>query len=92
MEKSLLCDIAQRHKSVIMQPYDAIMDLNGFNAICAFVDYLGGMSVYIPTLRTIFIRCLEQEAMNEFSGANYADLCRKYGFSERHLRRLLTGK
>ena len=92
MEKSTLYEAALRHKSAIMQPYDAIMDMNSFDAICAFADYLGGMSVYVPSLRTIFSRCLELEIQREFSGANYAALCRKYGFTERHVRRLLVGK
>jgi len=72
-----------------MQPYDAIMGLEGFEAVCAFAEHLGGMTVYVPNIRTIFARCLEAEARSEFKGGNFLHLSRKYGFTERHIRRML---
>ena len=89
MDKSILRQAAMRHHSEIMQPYDAIIELDGFDAICAFADHLGGTTVYVPSIRTIFARCLEAEARNEFKGCNFTSLSRKYGFTERHLRRML---
>lgn len=89
MNELLLKEAAMRHRNEIMTPYDAIMDLNGFDAICAFSDMLGGATVYVPNKRTIFLRCLEMEAVKEFNGGNYLSLSRKYGFSESHLRRML---
>lgn len=72
-----------------MQPYDTIMGLHGFDAICAFTEHLGGLTVYVPSMRTIFVRCLEAEVRNDFKGCNLAALSRKYGFTERYLRRML---
>jgi len=89
MNKAILRQVALKYPGEVMEPYDAILDLDGFDAICAFSDYLGGMTVYVPTLRTIFARCIELEASKEFNGANYRSLCQKYGFSDRHLRRFL---
>jgi len=89
MDKSILRQVALRHKKEIMQPYDTILESDGFDAICAFSEHLGGFTVYVPSLKTIFARCLEREVQNEFTGCNYATLARKYGYTERHLRRIL---
>ena len=90
MDKTTLRQVALKHQSEIMQPYDAIMDLQGFDAICAFAEYLGGTTVYIPNLKTIFAKCLALEAKRHFDGQNYYELCRRYGISERQLRRILA--
>jgi Mor family transcriptional regulator len=92
MRSTFLRRVATLYPSDILEPYDVIMDLNGFDAICAFADYFNGATVYIPSKRTIFYRCLQKEVLKEFNGGNYLDLCRKYGFSERQLRRMLIGK
>ena len=91
MDKHVLHQAAMRHQSEILQPYDVIVGMDGgFEAVCAFTEHLGGLTVYVPSLRTIFARCLENEARKEFNGANYPSLSRKYGFTERHIRKLLS--
>ncbi|MCL2841361.1 MAG: hypothetical protein FWE05_11375 [Defluviitaleaceae bacterium] len=89
MEKSVLLQAALRHPSEVLQPYDSIMAAGGFDAIYAFTEHLGGLTIYVPSMRTIFGKCLEAEARNEFKGSNYAFLARKYGYTERHLRRMI---
>ena len=91
MDKDVLRNAAKLHPGKILFPYDTIMDNEGgFEAICTLVEHFGGLSVYVPNLRTIFAKCLEAEARNEFKGSNYKSLSRKFGFTERHLRRLLN--
>ena len=89
MQIELLRQAAVKHKKEIMPPYDVIMDLEGFDAICALSEHLGGSTVYIPNVKTIFMRCLEREAASEFDGANFHALAHKYGLTERHLRKVL---
>ena len=89
MNKSTLKNAALNHPLQIMQPYDAMLGLDGIDAILAFAEHLGGMTVYVPNERTIFARCLELEARREFNGHNYAILAKKYGYTERHIRRIL---
>ena len=91
MEKHILRQAAQRHPSDILQPYDALMNLEGFDAIYALCENLGGATVYVPSARKIFTECLTKEALREFNGYNYKSLAMKYGFTERHMRRLLKG-
>jgi len=92
MDKEILQQAALLHPHEIMHPYDEIIGIAGFEAICAFAEHLGGLTVYVPSVRTIFARCLEEEARKHFTGNNYASLSKKYGFSERHIRRALGGK
>jgi Mor family transcriptional regulator len=92
MQNAMLHHVAKLHPKEILEPFDTIMEQYGFDAVCTIVDCLGGSTVYIPSKRYIFQRCLEKEVEKEFAGSNYAYLTRKYGFSERHLRRMLNGK
>ena len=91
MQKFIIRQAAMRHPTSIPPPYDEIMGLEGFDAIYTLCETLGGSTVYIPSARKMFMECLTKEAMAEFTGYNYAGLAKKYGFSERHLRRLLKG-
>jgi len=94
MEKSIIRQAAMRHPAAVLQPYDTLMGLQGlegFDAIYAIWENFGGTQVYVPSIKTIFAGCLENEAMREFNGKNYANLARKYGFSDKHMRRLVNG-
>ena len=88
MNDTLLRRVANQYRDDILQPYDAIMDLDGFEAICAFSDFFNGSSVYVPTKKTIFQHCLERAAYKEFDGTNFKALSRKYGLCNRTLRRV----
>ncbi|MCL2204503.1 MAG: hypothetical protein FWB88_11265 [Defluviitaleaceae bacterium] len=88
MNNAILRHVATLHPSEIMTPFDAIMDEYGFDAVCTIVDVLGGATVYIPSKRTVFLGCLAKEARKEFATLTYKDLTKKYGFTERQLRRI----
>lgn len=80
---------ARLHPAHIMMPYDALLGHEGVDAICALTDVLGGDTVHIPHIRTIFYDCIVQQVLAEFNGANYAELGRKYGYSARSIRRII---
>jgi Mor family transcriptional regulator len=92
MNSDTLRSIAKKYPGDILKPYDDIMNMDGFDAICAFSEYLSGRTIYIPSKKTIFIRCLERAAQKDFDGTNFPILTRRYGLSERHLRRVLGYK
>ena len=92
MHSTFLRQAADKHPQDILPPYDTLVEQFGFDAVSAIVENLGGSTVYIPSMRTIFARCLEKEAVKEFRGGNYRQLIQKYGFSERHLRRVIHGR
>jgi len=77
------------HKNLILSPFDEIISLDGFDAIQAFSHAFSGGSVYIPSLRSIFRQCIEQEICNRYNGKNIKSLAKDYGFSERHIHNLV---
>jgi len=89
MDKHILRQAAKQHPTSILQPYDALMGLEGFDAIYAICENLGGATIYVPSARKIFAECLEKEAAREFNGYNLEVLAKKYGFSSRHLQKIL---
>jgi len=90
MSEKMLKAAAERYRDSILPPYDKIMELeNGFEAICAFSKAFSGGSVYVPSLRTIFKECIDQEIQEQHNGKNIRELVRAYGFSERYIRNLL---
>ena len=74
----------------ILPPYDRIYREAGYEGLKAFFDCFGGAAIYVPTLRTVLSKCIEAEARKDRK-RNYpvARIARKYGYSIRHLRRLL---
>jgi len=90
MNNDLLKEIVMKNQGEILKPYDSIIHLDGFDAVMAIAEMMGGLTVYVPSKRSIFMKCLEAEARKEFKGNNYAKLAVKYGFSERHMRRLFA--
>jgi len=87
MDKDILRNAAILHPKKIMYPYDEIIGLEGFDAICAFSEIFGGTTIYVPYVRKIFAECLVEEAAKEYNGYNLTDLSKKYGFSVRGLKK-----
>ncbi|MCL2415803.1 MAG: hypothetical protein FWD01_03220 [Defluviitaleaceae bacterium] len=55
-----------------------------------FIIALGGMRVYFPKLRNSASKSIKAKIAKEFNGYNYARLAEKYGYTERHIRRILV--
>jgi Mor family transcriptional regulator len=89
MTKKTLFQVAKRYKKYVLPPYDVIMDMNGFDAICAFSELFGGEYVYVPSLRTIFGKCIKREILQQYTGENIYELSNDFGFSKRHIRNLV---
>ena len=89
MNQQVLKQAAERYQDYIISPYDVIMNLSGFEAICEFSRNFGGSSVYIPGLRTIFSDCIDQDIIDRYNGRNIRELIQNYGYSENRIRRLI---
>ncbi|MCL1845546.1 MAG: hypothetical protein FWF77_06560 [Defluviitaleaceae bacterium] len=88
MKRSVVKKAATNHPQKIYQPFDVIMEEAGFDALYTVIEQMGGATIYIPTMRTVFQDCLVAEARREFRGQNLASIARKYGFSERGMRKI----
>jgi len=89
MDKKTLRQAAQNHPESILHPYDALINKDGFDTIYTLCEIIGGATIYVPSIRKMFAQCLEKEALREFNGYNHEALARKYGFSDRHLKKLV---
>lgn len=89
MDKTLLHRVAHLHPKEVMQPFDTLLGIAGFDAMLEFAEQFDGDTIYVPSVRTIFSRCLEIEIRKEFTGSNYIQLARKYGYTIRQVRRMV---
>jgi len=92
MNEQVVKQAAHRYRGYVLPPYDTMMEMDGFGAICAFSRTFSGTNVYVPSLRTIFSQCLEKDMLLHYDGANIRELVQKYGFSERYVRDLVKQK
>jgi len=79
---------AQRYREYLMPPYDAMMAMDGFDAICEFANTFNGQNLYIPTVKSIFLPCIEADIAERYTGTNASALTKCYGFTGRTIRRI----
>ena len=89
MSEKHIRNAVMQNKRLIFPPYDTMIDMDGYDAICAFSQAFSGGTVYVPSLRTIFKECIEQEINNRYNGKNIRELAKDYGLSVRHVRNLI---
>lgn len=94
IKKSITRAAAALHPKLILAPFDVLYAQFGFDAIMLIIDLFGGgVTVYLPSPRTIFSGCIEAAAKHDrlFRQAQVTELSKKYGFSDRHWRRKIRG-
>jgi hypothetical protein len=52
-------------------------------------EYLGGMHVYFPKLDSLMKRRRDERIRREFTGLNHRELARKYGLTEKWVRKIV---
>ena len=65
-----------------------IFDCVGAEAYTNLVETYGGMSVYIAKPETVYRTSIFESIRNDFNGNNTKYLARKYGLSERKVRKI----
>ena len=92
IEISELRNAAVQNPGAIMEPYDRIFAEAGFEGLKVFLETFGGGAVYVPTLRSVLSKCIEVEAKKEReNNMPVRQIAKKYGYSVRHLRKVLDG-
>jgi len=91
MNEQALKKVAFKYKELIMPPYNQMIEMDGFEAICIFSKTHSGTSIYVPSIRTIFGRCLDKDMINLYNRTNIRELVQKYGYSEKYVRDLVRG-
>ena len=85
---------AESNRALIPEPYDEIYAAYGFECLEMVVGAFGKQNVYVPSLRTVLYECVMAEVRKEVAGRALPleGIAKKYGFTPRHLRKILNGK
>ncbi len=86
METKVIKKLIEKYKNDILEPFDIFIEKIGIEGITFLTKEFGGSNLYIPKLRTILAKCIDKDIKKEFTGNNYKDLSKKYGFTERSIR------
>ena len=92
MDAKAVKNAAAKYRDFILPPFGELMDASGIDAVFTLANMFGGGSVYIPSLRTIFKDCIEQDIIHQHKSKSISELGRVYGFSERHIRNIVNKK
>ena len=88
MDMNNLMAIAKRYQEYLLPPYDKMMSADGFGAICLFAGFFSGEIIHIPSLRTIFAPCIEQDIIKRYNGKNALELARQYGYTSQTVKKI----
>jgi hypothetical protein len=88
LENNILKLAVDNYKSGVNPPFDELLNLVGFDALCAISEQFGGCAIYIPTRKRLFRNCIKKQVLQEFNGGNYRTLAIKYGVCERTIRNM----
>ena len=85
---------ADMNVSKIPAPYDEIYKVIGYEGFVVLFAYLGGQSLYIPSMRNVLSEAIKTQAAKELECTSYTmeQVAKKYGYSCRYLRKILNGK
>lgn len=92
MDYKMLKEAAANNPNEIPAPYDEIYSAAGFDGLAAILELMGGKTVYVPKLRSVLTKCIENEARKARKNKHQTmnSIARKYGYSDRQLRNLLN--
>ncbi|MDA8172067.1 MAG: hypothetical protein M0033_05930 [Nitrospiraceae bacterium] len=69
--------------------YQAVARVVGVENALKLSEELGGLPFYFPKIGSLIVKKRDQYIRQEFNGANYKELARKYGLTEVWVRRIL---
>lgn len=56
------------------------------------IEHFGGEQIYLPKEKGAFIRGRNEEIIAAFNGVNYRELARRFGLTERSIRKIVNEK
>ena len=69
-----------------------LYDIVGGELLAEIVEVYGGELVHIPKRSTIERKRIHEDIRKEYNGNNTSHLAWKYGYSERHIRTIVSSK
>ena len=89
MNMEIVRKAAENYHDAILSPFGNMISRGGFDAVYGLINEYGGSDFYVPTKRKVFGPCLEKDLLANYNGKNDKQLAEKYGFTLRHVRRLI---
>lgn len=75
--------------SELPEVYQTIAELIGFENMVILAETYDGEYVYFPKIESLRRYSRNKKIVDEFNGANYKALARKYGLTETHVRSII---
>jgi Mor family transcriptional regulator len=89
MTKDMMKELAVKFPQFVAEPFCLMLDGDGLDAIYQLSSRCHGSDIYIPTLRSIFSDCIEQDILHKYNGSNTRALALHYGYSKNAVRMFL---
>jgi len=90
MNENYLKQLAKTYSDQILPPFDSLIKLMGYDALCDLSTIYGGTSIYIPTRKRMFSGCVKKQIIKNFDGHNYKELAKEFGYCERSIRNIIS--
>jgi Mor family transcriptional regulator len=78
--------LSEMSADMLPAPYDEYARILGIENLYELTKALGGTTVYIPKVDSLFRTIREKKIREEFNGYNYQELAIKYRLCERTIR------
>ena len=89
IRKTVVQKAAEKYHDSIVPPFGTMIERGGFDAVYGLINEYGGDDFYVPTKKKVFGQCLEKDLLANFDGKNAKKLAEMYGFTLRHVRKLI---
>jgi len=81
----------KRHCADVMTEYPDLVKMLGMVKSKNVLRALGGDWVYFPAIKRSALDTIKKAIAADYNGYNLSTVARKYGYTERHIRRILGG-
>jgi Mor family transcriptional regulator len=71
------------------EPFAEMVRVAGVGSVMDLAQALGGSVLYLPKPDVLRRMVRDKKIFNEFNGKNSRQIARKYGISERHVKRIV---
>ncbi len=89
MNTELLRELVNKYPEEVIEPFDVILKVIGFDGVIALTEEVGGSSIYVPNAKSIFMGCIGKQIKEDYNGRNLRELCKTYGYCDRTVKTIL---
>jgi Mor family transcriptional regulator len=77
-------------KDDLAEPYDRLASFLSIEQIIEIEKHFGGTAIYFPSLKNSVKDKIEHLVREQYTGYNTKQLAQKYGYTERHIQRIVS--